>query len=280
MPIKDPEIIKNIVRGNFDKSPEHYEQFEERFGVFEYLTKQLAEVCNIQEGITVCDIGCGTGTSSFVLKSRIGPKGMVVGVDFSLKMLEVARAKLNASQEPNLKFIQCDANALEENIDFEIDMVLYNACIFLIPEPINTFKSAYNILAENGTIGMNYLIGLFDTSTQKNPGNKGTDEDLFAIAKLAGTSSAPYGRRITDCKILPSILYEVGFRNIREGVLFIELSLDEMKAFYRIPAQSSALWPKNTYEGRLSLLDSLIEYFQQNNIKTFYQHWGWCVGEK
>ena len=46
-----------------------------------------------QPGERVVDIGCGCGSTSIELARKVGPKGAVLGVDVSLPMLEVARAR-------------------------------------------------------------------------------------------------------------------------------------------------------------------------------------------
>jgi SAM-dependent methyltransferase len=279
MAIKDPAIVKKIVRTNFDRSADLYEQFEQKHGLFEHLTINLAQLCKIRQGMKVCDVGTGTGTSSFVLQKMVGPEGLVCGVDFSEKMLEIAQTKLNRTKNANIKFILGDADELEANIRFKVDLVLYNASIFIIPNPSKTLQSAHRILAENGTVGMNYLLGLYDGDDSNIQEGEGRNKGLFLLPKQAGKKFAPYGRQVVNVKTLSEILKNVGFRNIKEGIISKKMNLDEMKAFYSIPAQSAALWPKNPYEERLKLLDSLVEYFQEININTYYQHWGWCVGQ-
>ncbi len=282
MTILNPEIIKKIVCENFDRSAELYEQFEQRFGLFEYLTIKLAEVSHIQNGYHVCDIGCGTGTSSFILQNIIGSEGSVLGVDFSEIMLNVAQGKIQNNEISNLKFLNCDADRLEENIDYPLDSILYNASIFLIPEPKKTLQSAYNILKLGATVGMNYLVSLIGTKDNniRPDGAEQPGENLFELAKQEKKPFAPYGRRINDPEKLLEILKEIGFQKLKKGTILKEMSLDEIKIFYSIPAQSAALWPKNRYEDRLKLLDSLLDWAQQNGVNRYYQAWGWCVGEK
>lgn len=282
MAIIDPKLIKGIVKSNFDKSAELYKNFEDKYGLFRFLTLELAEVSNIQPGMTVCDIGCGCGTSTFILGKLIGPSGFVVGVDFSEKMLEIAKEQYNELSKQELleiskiEFIQCDADDLEDNVNQKLDSILYNACIFLIPEPENTFKSAYDMLRISGTIGFNYLIGVYSKPVDKIR----NELDLFSIAKQKGKEFAPYGRRIYDIKTLGHMLNDVGFKNIQHGRISKRMSVDELRGFYSIPAQSAALWPKNVYEERLKLLDDLIEFFLENGIEEYHQHWCWYVAEK
>lgn len=276
MPITDPNAIKEIVRTNFDKSAELYDQFESKFGLFEALTMELAMTCNLRAGMQVCDIGCGTGTSSFILQHLVGSNGKVIGMDFSSEMLAIAQKRLGQRDKSNLDFILCDANELDENINFELDCIMYNACIFLIPDPDKTLQSAYSILKLGGSVAMNYLVGMYDTNFD----GELPKTNLFERARLNNKSFAPYGRAILNIGDLPSILESIGYKNIRSGIVSIELPIEAINAFYSIPAQSAALWPKQSYEERLPLLESLLNYYQEIQIEKYYQYWGWCVGEK
>ncbi len=273
---RQSNTIKAIVRKNFDKSANLYDQFEQKYGLFNYLTTKLADLCKLQKGMKVCDVGCGTGTSSFVLQKIVDNNGLVIGIDSSEKMLGIAQARLEKEDLPNIKFLLCDANEFNMHIDHKLDSVMYNATIFLVPEPERTLKTAYDILVKKGTVGMNYLIGIYEIDALE---NQNADNDLFFRVKEAGEKYAPYGRRIIDVAVLPDILDDLGFRNIHKGILSKKMNSDELKAFYGIPAQSAGLWPKNYYEERLKLLDLNIEYFLKQNISTYYQYWGWIVAE-
>jgi ubiquinone/menaquinone biosynthesis C-methylase UbiE len=204
--ILDTEAIKKIVRCNFDRSAELYENFEEKYGLFKFLTAKLADKCNVQPGSRVCDIGCGTGTSSFVLSELVGNVGSVIGMDFSEEMLKIANEKLKASSSNNIEFICCDATELVKHIDHELDSVLYNACIFLIPEPIDTLNAAHKKLVPGGTVGMNYLLGIFDSDSEGSE-----NMNLFNYVRDSDQPFSPYGRAINDPSKHPEILSEVGF---------------------------------------------------------------------
>ncbi len=63
-------------------------------------------------GMTVLDVCCGTGEMTFALAASVGPAGKVTGVDFSRRMLEIARQK--ALQRGQLaEFHYGDATHLE-----------------------------------------------------------------------------------------------------------------------------------------------------------------------
>lgn len=273
MVIKNPDTIKQIICSNFNKSAPLYEAFEKRYGLFKDLTIELAEASNIKKGMSVCDIGCGTGTSSHILAGQVGSEGRIIGIDFSEEMLSSAKNKLRHFS--NVEFIQCDADELKENIDCKLDAILYNACIFLIPENKKTLQCAYELLEEGGIVGMNYLIGMF--MEEKNNENR---VDLFQWAKKQHLEFAPYGREIVDVNRLSDILGKVGFRDIRTGRISKTMSEEQVKDFYSIPAQSAGLYPKTPYEKRLKLLDSLLAYLHDRENLTFYQVWGWYTSVK
>jgi ubiquinone/menaquinone biosynthesis C-methylase UbiE len=62
----------------------------------------------LQNGMTVADIGCGSGKTSFYLKNIVGPKGNVLGIDASEE--RIAHARLNY-KVPGLNF--CCRDVLE-----------------------------------------------------------------------------------------------------------------------------------------------------------------------
>src|SRR5260370_42508348 len=46
------------------------------------------------EGLTVLDLGCGSGRDCYVLSKLVGPRGRVIGVDMTDAQLAVARKHL------------------------------------------------------------------------------------------------------------------------------------------------------------------------------------------
>ena len=53
--------------------------------------KLIYESLGVESGQSILDLGCGGGYQARILALAVGPKGRVVGVDPSLKQLEVAR---------------------------------------------------------------------------------------------------------------------------------------------------------------------------------------------
>jgi demethylmenaquinone methyltransferase/2-methoxy-6-polyprenyl-1,4-benzoquinol methylase len=66
----------------------------------------------LKPGGRVLDVCCGTGDFSFELARRVGPEGHVIGADFSVPMIELARKKANRLGLGNVELAVANACAL------------------------------------------------------------------------------------------------------------------------------------------------------------------------
>lgn len=77
----------------------------------------LAEL--MKPGLSVLDIGCGTGAITFGIAQAVGPAGSVLGIDRDETLLALARQE-HAEAHPNLTFARGDATALNFHAEFDI----------------------------------------------------------------------------------------------------------------------------------------------------------------
>ena len=61
--------------------------------------RAFVKATRLAEGETALDVCCGTGDLALLMARRAGPKGKVVGLDFSEKMLEIAAARCRRAAE-------------------------------------------------------------------------------------------------------------------------------------------------------------------------------------
>jgi demethylmenaquinone methyltransferase/2-methoxy-6-polyprenyl-1,4-benzoquinol methylase len=74
--------------------------------------RRAADLAELSPGGRALDVATGTGDLALELANRVAPGGEVVGVDFSEKMLELARAKAGA-RVPRVRFEHGNALALD-----------------------------------------------------------------------------------------------------------------------------------------------------------------------
>jgi demethylmenaquinone methyltransferase/2-methoxy-6-polyprenyl-1,4-benzoquinol methylase len=82
------------VRNLFDGSAGAYDRVTQLmcFGSGRWYRAQALRRAGLGPGMTVCDVGCGTGQVALASQRIVGPGGRVIGVDPSAGMLSVARA--------------------------------------------------------------------------------------------------------------------------------------------------------------------------------------------
>ena len=92
-----------------------------------------------------------------VVAQRTGPKGKVIGVDFSDAMLVLARQAAAKVGVGNVEFYQADAEDLPIE-DGVIDVVLVNGIFNLNPMRDSIFRELVRVVQQGGTVYAAELI--------------------------------------------------------------------------------------------------------------------------
>jgi demethylmenaquinone methyltransferase / 2-methoxy-6-polyprenyl-1,4-benzoquinol methylase len=79
-------------------------------GLHHHWRRRAADLAELGSGARALDVATGTGDLALELARRVGPGGEVVGVDFSERMLELARAKATGAR---VRFESGNALALD-----------------------------------------------------------------------------------------------------------------------------------------------------------------------
>lgn len=70
----------------------------------------VADLCGIAPGMTVLEVGCGTGVMTTVLAKRLDPAGKILALEIQAPLLAQARARLTAAGlADRVEFHQADA---------------------------------------------------------------------------------------------------------------------------------------------------------------------------
>ena len=111
--------------------------------------------CSLSPGETLVDLGCGIGVECFIGAKKVGPQGLIIGVDMLPVMLNRAR---NTAEKVatvlgynNVAFIR----GLLEEIPLSpesVDVVISNCVINLSPDKRQTFREVKRILKPGGRL--------------------------------------------------------------------------------------------------------------------------------
>ncbi len=112
------------------------------------------------DGLTVLDLGCGTGRDAYLLSGLVGPSGRVIGVDMTEQPLELARrhqaeqARTFGHERSNIEFLQGYIEDLTSLgiADDSVDVVVSNCVINLSPCKQDVFGEIFRVLKPGGEL--------------------------------------------------------------------------------------------------------------------------------
>jgi SAM-dependent methyltransferase len=237
------EKVKRNVADNFDQSIGMYQTFENKYGFFASYALKLAESIGLDKGSSVLDVGCGYGVSAEVLNVRCGCR--VFGVDLSSEMIAAGRyLEKNAA----IDLVVGDGENLAPVIGGrQFDYVLYNASIFIFPDPAKAIEEAFKCLRSGGKIAFSFYPQLIGSD----------DVDLFDAAFKRLGEPLPRFRVISD---YPDACDALAARcgRIRHHRWIQPLDIGFVQDFFSIPAQSASLFPGRSYAERRDRVNRLF----------------------
>ena len=117
------------------------------FGLF------LLEHIGLQQGMTVMDIGSGTGFPLFELAERLGPSSKCYGLDPWKNANERAMKKLRNYAVKNVEVIDGSAEKIPMD-DMSVDLIVSNLGINNFDKPDIVFTECHRVMKANGKLAL------------------------------------------------------------------------------------------------------------------------------
>jgi SAM-dependent methyltransferase len=205
------------------------------------------EFAKIKEGDVVIDLGSGAGNDAFVARSVTGASGKVIGVDFTEKMIEKARANAEKLGFHNVEFRFGDIEKLpvSQNV---ADVVVSNCVLNLVPDKAKAFAETFRVLKAGGHFSVSDIVlkGTLPDGLRKSAemyagcvSGAIQQEDYLAIIEKAGFRNivVQKQRRITlPLDILSAYLNEQELKEYGAG----DLGVYSINVYAEKPLKSEA----------------------------------------
>lgn len=142
-----------------------YLQMQADMGITKHIggssaTKKLVQLCGIQPGMKVLDVGCGIGTTACKL-AKLGC--FVTGVDIRPKMIAWARKKARKERvAEKIKFAVCDARKLPFPTN-SFDAVVCESVLVFVKDQQKALKEFARVVKPGGCVGLNEGTWLTET---------------------------------------------------------------------------------------------------------------------
>ena len=207
---KAPEVVKDWEK-----------QTETRQSALEEATEEMLLAAGLKSGDHVLDLAAGTGDQSLMAARKVGPAGMVLAIDLSAQMLDVAAKRAQAEGLTAIRTRVMDAGQLDLE-EGSFDAIICRNGLSLSPQLHAALRGMRRVLKPGGNVAA--LVW------SRNPFHQ---LPLTILAKYVGEASAnlPNPLSLSDPAVFEQALREAGFRDVMIRPLALRLHFASLDAF-------------------------------------------------
>jgi len=177
-------------------------------------------------------VACGTGVVARLAAQRVGPTGMVAGLDLNPEMLAVARA-LPPNAGERITWHEGNAGAMSL-ADATFDAVLCQQGLQFFPDRLAALREMHRVLAPHGRLALSVWRG-----PQHNPYEVALEEVVAHHISFEGVAPAGAPMAFGDREALRAVIVSGGFRAVHIRIAMRLLHFPSVEAF--IPGQLMAM---------------------------------------
>ena len=196
---------------------------------------RLVQMASLRRGMWVLDVATGPGEPALTAARRVGPRGLVLGIDFSPAMLRTAASRARQSGIRNVQFRHMDAEHLKlPGMMFE--RVFCRFGLMLMPNAQKALRETYRVLVPGGRVA----VAVWSAQSKVNTLGI-VREVLVRHRAFTPPPGAPDFFRFGKAGAIERALKTAGFRDIRSRRMTIEWVFADANDFWKSMKQGPSL---------------------------------------
>lgn len=243
-----------------------YKIFTERTTMYQELSRVMVELADIQPGMRVLDVGCGTGITTQAVLPNVGERGHIYALDISGPMLEVARRQIAS---PQVTFVQADAADAANRLAGEkpVERIVCNSVFWQFRHKPQVLAALRQLLAPDGFFIFNAPEPYF------------IFKDIPRSPKVSilfkQLAAERYGVGQQDLRTMGVFLNKCGFELVSTKEFTRTRPAEESYLFFRLPVATAWMEPPLDYQTRMALLEEARQMAEPD--KGVKQRWMYFV---
>lgn len=251
----------------WDSSAEIYAAVAPRIGFYRDTAYRCVAAASLGSGMSALDIACGSSTLVVREIFRAVPTiGTVVAIDSSANMIEEARRRC---ANKNTMFIHCSAEEIDSCVGTKFDAAICNSAFWQFDIRAAT-KAISKALNPGGVL--TFTLPQWDLELENTEDDPKYDV-IDSVLLEKGISPKPHRGSETKFKTdqLIEILNVANFYSVNIEYFTTEVSAEDYKLFYRIPAIASKSLPHVPITVSMAVLAEATERLE--NVKLPALKW-------
>lgn len=192
--------------------------------------RRVLDAVRLAPGESVLDVGCGSGALALDAAQRVGPRGLVVGMDISQPMLARARGRADDAKLHRVRFERVDVQ-IGALGSARFDAIVSRLGVMFFDDPEMAFANLRSALRVGGRLAFVAWQSAIDNPWISVP--EAATSAFITVETPAPDAPGPFS--LADPERVRAILEHAGFATVQVDPLYLDIT------FGQHPKEAAAL---------------------------------------